>query len=971
MQLIVRTQTTHSIIPGVLELQNYALILTLGEQLSTSITFSGEWTLSDITMQTFLHYFPQTHRFIISGSPTSLDPSFEGLIEDLTHQSIPLPGEENSFQNIKVLGDTNGDSSGIIALSSTIGRLGRVFLILEHNRELNPSLRHAFAVEINNVRFSDVLLEITGQDVSSFPFFGTLMLPEIGYTISTGTINSYIIQQLFTSSSLLRYNNEIIPEGRVAYVVFAREPFRMTNIHNQIRFESLVGLLNVGRFIELLPIADLEHLHLPPGIDNIVQVIVNDFVLDPFQNHITVRADFQQTLRYFESILSIQNPLIELNVNISSGAILFEATGDISLGSTDLSISIANDEQERYIFEAWTDNLPLSDILTSFTAQLLPPLLQPISNNLGFLNFDIRDLRMSMQLESSTSTSQIFLTGQPVIAGLSVNHMSVTIVRVRGTDVNKIAIGLELTNPNLADLLGQISPAASDIIHSIPLLNQQIDTDVIISPDGLGDITLSQDDNHNFVLRGGINIRTELVFPDDETCMPNPFCAVARSLLPRDTVLHIDASIVDSTNFNFIASLVSDVDLLGGRLTITQAGVEVRVGEDTSIGIIGRIALENPRLDFTARIYTSISGVVLQMIFAGCWQNAFGLGVIDICDVQGSVGYGPQTVITELSFGAQVHFGANSCSNEQRLTAIGYIGLSTAEPRNNYFYASFPHGLTLSSLLGAFCINSDFVPPPIANTGLQPGFLSSFTAASGGKSIPEINLYIPQGLQLNGTVNILGLEASCTIIASTSGMEIDITLPPLRVGDLLRMQRSSSDEINGPNLEAVIRPPEVSAEASGYLCVLDICARAMLEISQESMSMTIEGSILGIVDASLTLSASHSGSFSSARFQVRGSFRSSIFETIERIIRDTADAAADAASSAVNEAQNFLENQRAIFRHASSELGNARRELSRAQREFDNAIREVNRLQDRVNNVCHSRSCGSGKCQDTVLLLYF
>lgn len=222
-----------------------------------------------------------------------------------------------------------------------------------------------------------------------------------------------------------------------------------------------------------------------------------------------------------------------------------------------------------------------------------------------------------------------------------------------------------------------------------------------------------------------------------------------------------------------------------------------------------------------------------------------------------------------------------------------------------------------------------------------------------------------------GTVNVLGLEASCNISVNPSeGLFANITLPPLNAGDLLQIYASHSNRSRGPYLIADLRPPVVSVEARGYLTVLGISTNATLLIKKESMSMSIQGSVLGIVDANLTLSAPHSGSFSSAEFQVSGSFSTSIFESIENAIRDVADSAANAADSAIGAAQDVLDAKRRIFDAASRELESARRHVNRLQGEFDGAVREVNRLKDRVNSVCHTRNCGSSKnCYTNIIII--
>ena len=959
MQITASSQTygNHTILPDLLQLQDLRFSFA-SNFTSYLMTFEGDWAIADTNMKIFMTYIPATRLLEVTGGLNGAGTSIESIVTELTGQTLPLSGQyASTYRNINLAGVTDGQSSGTIILAVSFNSNSHVYVVLNKNESM---LNSAVAVEVASIRLSELIEEITGYNISSFPYFGSLVLPEIGLSISSEAISSPLIQECFNNSYLLSCYGDTIPAGVLAYidVSFVSSPLILTYSDNIVLFKVKDDSFTIGNLLEHTSIVNLPAVKLPPSIDNIGGLGVRDFVLDVVNNAITVQVEFETTLHYFHRLLEVENPMITLEVSLPSGDVALEVSGDITIAGTEFTINIAQGEGNKYVLEAFSDSIMFSLMISAFAARLLPVQLEAIASSLPFLNFDIKDASLVLPLE--TGFSQIFLSGKPVIAGFTIIHMSATIIDQDG-DV-KIAVGFELGNPNLAHILGQIAPIASSALRLIPFLDQEIDTNIIIAPEDLVDVSLVKEDLHNLILKRGITVRAAIPFPSDSKCGMDPFCKVVKLLLPADTVLNIDSTIISPTSFNLVASLVGDIDIPGG-LTITQAGMEIRAGEDTSIGIVGKISFLG--IDFTTRVYASASGVVIQMIAAGCWQNAFFIPILDICNIQGSVGFG-STMITELSLGAEVRIGVGSCS---KLTAVGYIGLNTMEPRNNYYYATFPQGLTLSALLGALCINTNAIPSPIANTGLQPGFKSSFTAGPLGKSIPEIGLYIPPGLNLNGTVNILGLEATCNIsVSPTEGLYVAIALPPISVGNLLHMYASSSDQSRGPYLIADLRSSRISVEASGYLSVLGISVESTLSISQQSMSLSFQGSILGIVDANVTLSAPVIGSFSSAEFQVSGSFSSNIFEIVEDAIRDAADIAANAASSALGAAQDLVDLKREALQAASRGLESARGTLSSVQRRFDEAVREVNKLIDRVDGICRIRSCGSSELSHRSLL---
>ena len=132
-------------------------------------------------------------------------------------------------------------------------------------------------------------------------------------------------------------------------------------------------------------------------------------------------------------------------------------------------------------------------------------------------------------------------------------------------------------------------------------------------------------------------------------------------------------------------------------------------------------------------------------------------------------------------------------------------------------------------------------------------------------------------------------------------------------------------------------------------------------MSADKISASFEGSILGIVEASITLASSYSASFSQLQFEVEGTFKNSLHDLIENAIRNAASSVANAADVALGAAQSVLDAASSAFDEASSVFSSARGALDNAQEAFDNAVAEVDRWIDKVDGVCRTRSCGSSK----------
>ena len=372
--------------------------------------------------------------------------------------------------------------------------------------------------------------------------------------------------------------------------------------------------------------------------------------------------------------------------------------------------------------------------------------------------------------------------------------------------------------------------------NSITIFNLELEAAVLISPVSLPNIHLTGDKLSGFSITKGLSVQANMKFPPG--CSSDALCAVAQFLLGADAQLNLQGTIASTTSFNLFAG-VSNINL-GSGIVMSQAGVEIKGGTTNSIGIVGAVDLSNPDITLAARVFLSTSGVVLEMTMSGCWENAFGASWLDICSLQASVAMIPGVTLTSLALGGEVHIGDDTCGTP--LVATGFVGIDVITPTNNYYYVNIQGSTTVGTILSAFCININ-VPAPLAESGFPHGFISSFTLA--GVELPHVPLSIPQGYRLNGTLNILGLEASADVtIRLPSGIDFAVALSPINVGGLLRMTVSSSDQSRGPFLNAVITllpTPNVNIEASGYLSVLGINLETSLTITNTQYIFNIQG----------------------------------------------------------------------------------------------------------------------------------
>jgi len=551
-----------------------------------------------------------------------------------------------------------------------------------------------------------------------------------------------------------------------------------------------------------------------------------------------------------------------------------------------------------------------------------------------------------MSYTYGVSPVEVRLGGTPVIQGFTVTTLECLVIKT-GTSSSKtnMILGFKLGHLNFADLLMAVTKFNFGSVF--PLLKQTVDATVTISPVSSTEVKFSIGELAAIPVNSGVTLTASMTFP--KICENNDiFCAYAGILIGHDTILTLKAAFLSSTDFPIFASVIN-LDL-GNSLSLENAGLEIVGGKSSRIGLVGAVQLQEPPLLFTAGISAGTKGLTLQLSVSNCWEEAFNVKWLTLCNFLGSVDFAPPTGITGFAFGAEIRLGYPDSGHQ--LMAQGYMGVSIINPLENYYYVSFT-SITMGPLLKAFKVSFS-LPKPLADSGFPEGFLSSFSAVA--VNLEEVGVSIPAGYTIKGTLDILGLQGRADItIGLPNLIDINVGLPPIKVGSILTMYSSSSNSISGPQLKAKVQllpSPNVNIEAQGYLNVLGISLEASLRITDTLYQYDISGKILNLFNAQMSIMSSYRN-IKNAVFQVKGEFeadlRNNVKELTVNLLKDEGSKAENAYNQASSEVEKYLKLQK-----------EAQSEVNKAKKILDDAINGVF-IAKAMN------SCSGGSCKKAIL----
>ena len=905
--LSIKTKPTPewTIIPKYMSISGVTVSLTVqlkSPKTSLHVITNGNWRVGKINVAVSADYKKASGITHIIARPRP-GTSLRSFVKSITGLSLPISSSYKISFKFEGNMDTNGAT--FLQLSSDKGRNKFYAIYKKLNKESVPV--KAIAVEVKRFRLSALLQRLIKQDFSNTPFFGRLVVPDLGLIYSTGRmrING---RKVFKNSPLLLTTRSTISKGLSAFirVPFHHEPLIakyqkkelvITTPHRNLRLDRLLRYLLSG--------GGNRRVSLPfPQLKQIFRLHIEVLIIS--RNSVTVIVAFPRPIVFFERFLRLSNVKAKIHIRNRKPRVSVEITGNIHLSGATFKTKLVQNHRKKYILTANGDRLNINRVMQTFHAAVLPREIHRLLKNIPFLKVTI--LRPRISYTFGARPLQMHIGGSPVIHGYRIVNMDSVLVRIHGKI--QAILGFELGSTNLADMLTKVTGFNFRRFH---LMNQEIQVIITISPVTSRRVHFSVGRLASIPIKKGISLRASMKFP--RYCGSDRFCKFAGRLVGHNTVLSLQATIQSAKYYSITASLHKL--RLGRGLTFIKAGLEIVGGTSSRIGLVGEVQLNKPDLLFAARISAGTKGLTLQLSMTNCWYRAFGAEWLDICNLLGAIDFAPPTGITGLAFGAQIHLGYKSTGHQ--IKAKGYIGVSIINPIENYYYVKF-NRITMGSLLKAFKISTN-LPRPLAESGFPHGFLSSFSVL--GKELPQVRVSIPSGYRLKGTLNILGLQGSVDItIGLPKLIDINVALPPIRIGRVLAMYASPSNSRRGPYLKAKVQSiPRylVHIEARGYLKVLGISIETRLKITNTQYEYFIRGRILHLFEASMHITARY-GSIRNAHFRVRGEFKLDLFRGIKRIVTSLFRGISNVAKKALNVAKHVVQKFLNLWKKAKQAL---------------------------------------------------
>ena len=820
------------------------------------------------------------------------------------------------------------------------------FLVTRYAAQSYQTARTVFTFAINIPSFSlaGLVSKLTGGsvDISDVPVIGGLTIPETGVVISSGDAVPNMLP--YVLDGILQYTMPITKGvSLVAAIPFvAGQPpvlFVLKIGSGGVKFSirDPGRSLTVGNLIDaIVPDFNIHELTLPPGVSDILNIQMTRFELASKPKSLAVEFRAGSTINIIPGYVAVVDPSLYVNITLSKPRkIRFKAGGFLQFGSIDFDVKI---EQAPtgfgFIITAQGPTIDIGEIIGKFNADFLPAELSAILRQASMIDFKILEPRLSVPVGTGASGFVVQLSGRPQIAGWAGVRLSCAIAK---TDTGvAMAGGFEFANIGFA---GVIQKLTGIDVSFLRLLDRSLKVAVIISSKTMPGVKLHGDVLNKIAIRRGLSLIALFSFPID--CEGDGFCEFCKQTLGPDASLQLSVTISSLTQF-IIAASVNNIQL-GGGIELSRCALEFGIGTETYIGISATLGLSNPPLKFTGELRAGADGVTITMLMEGIWKRAFWIDYLAFGNGIISATLKPSLpFLTGLELGGEVWLGRIDSGNEIKIRV--YVGIDVLNPSDSYFYGSV-NQLTMAAIMRAFDFNVP-LPPVLANSGFPEGLLVSYSATA--RELRPSGISIPQGIVINGTLDILGFRLKVYIdVGLPRGIKLNIRMTPLNLaGGLLKLYKSSSDSSNGPLLVADVKLlplPSVNVTASGYVSFLYgmIEREVYLQITTTQFLFYIRGRFF-LFEALLKIYAPF-GSLEQASFQIYGSLSTEWFNELSRRAVLIIQHGANEATRKIADAQRTVEGARAHFYHALHKLEIARYDVSR---------------------LCSIRSCG--RCKSIV-----
>ena len=401
--------------------------------------FSGEWVLSGLTIHTTVMYERGDNSLMIEGQFGGTGASIQTLIKAFSGATavLPIPSAISSVKLTKLSGSQVDDVT-FLALSGSVNN-ANVFLIY---RKSNSASSIAIAADTHRFKFSALVSSTTGIDISNIPFFGTLVVPQMGFTVASKYIRNPLLASLYPTNFPLLKLGQSISKGVTASFDVDIAGVRgimaaFTKGELDLQVPKTVDF-SLTMFLEQIPALKEVINSLPQTIQDIGSTRLHSITFNPATKDLALEGSLD-SLTIIPDLLSLQEIKFKFAGTIGSNAEVKYVTfkGNWIINSLALGTEVIY-ENNLLLFEGYpagSDSLDIRKFIKGLSGKELR-----IPSGMQAMKFE----RIIEKVQSGALN--LVLMG-------SIGTTKVSIVYEKTAESNVVAFAADVEQLQLADLI--------------------------------------------------------------------------------------------------------------------------------------------------------------------------------------------------------------------------------------------------------------------------------------------------------------------------------------------------------------------------------------------------------------------------------------------------------------------------------------------------------------------------------------
>ena len=461
LALNVSMKDSVDLVPNLISLSQVkvSVVAVLGQQKELkTVLLRGSVKFGGIPIHILVSYDGSSKTLRIKGE-LNQQVDLKDLISSTSDKTLNIPPTISPARLSKLTGSIS-DGATFIALAGTISE-GEVYFVYQ-----KPSAQPAtvgLAVEMENLRLSSLVSSALGVDISSTPYFGTLVISGVGLTVSSQYITSPLLSTLYPPSSVLTVFGDSLDKGLRATFPLTlggvrgiTASFAGGKLDLEIPKSSKLPL---SKLLQLLPNLKRVIDTLPQNFKNMADTALSALEYRPRRGEIELEGSIGAT-SIIPNFLVLQNTNFSLLGNIGRNSSLKFAsfTGQWVLNSLSLTTKVVYDGG-IVVIDAYPEKvkgLNLQDFISIITKQRvnIPPALKTIeiTHVLGKLEKGVKSLVFIGRMGKHANLSIVYersQSGNVVVFAADVKEMKLydLILAGTGADISQVPFFGSLSLP--------------------------------------------------------------------------------------------------------------------------------------------------------------------------------------------------------------------------------------------------------------------------------------------------------------------------------------------------------------------------------------------------------------------------------------------------------------------------------------------------------------------------------------------